>query len=63
MINKKKTEALSNKANSLDEENLIAFIESLQDKINETIDTTTLETESLKKVKRILKDLTNKLRT
>ncbi len=63
MINKKKTEALSNKVNSLDEENLIAFIESLQDKINETIDTTTLETESLKKVKRILKDLTNTLRT
>ena len=51
MINKKKTEALSNKANSLDEENLIAFIESLQDKIDETIDTTTLETESLKRLK------------
>ena len=46
MINKKKTEALSNKVNSLDEENLIAFIESLQDKINETIDTTTIETET-----------------
>lgn len=63
MINKKKIEVLSSKVNSLDEENLIAFIESLQDKINETIDTTTLETESLKKAKKILKDLINTLKT